>query len=115
MITRPFAGGEQKFAIGFDEAVEWERLRHKSLYRTALEIDEGRWLVADLAEAIRLALIGGGMKPDAAAEAVEFNVRKRPLAENYKLLSEILTDTFFGPDEPDGDGEGKSEEAQAPN
>lgn len=97
MIERPFAGGDHKFAFGYDEAVEWERLRRKSLYRTALEMEDDRWFLADVVEVIRLALIGGGMTLDDADEAVEYNVRKRPLAENCDLVRAILDDAYFGP------------------
>jgi hypothetical protein len=106
MIERPFAGGEHKFAFGYDEAVEWERLRRKSLYRTALEMEDDRWFMADVIEVVRLGLIGAGMPQSEADDAVEYNVRKRPLAENRKLVLAILDDAYFGPKE-----ETKTEEA----
>lgn len=99
MIKRPFAGGEQSFAMGYDEAVEWERIRRKSLYRTAIEMEDGRFFLADMTEVVRLGLIGAGMSQSEADDAVEYNVRKRPLAENHDLVRAILDDAYFGPKE----------------
>lgn len=51
---------------------------------------------ADIAETIRLALIGGGSSPKRAAELIAAYVADRPLAETWPLASKILERRWFG-------------------
>jgi hypothetical protein len=51
---------------------------------------------ADIAETIRLALIGGGTAPKRAAELIAAYVADRPLAETWPLASKILERRWFG-------------------
>ena len=55
---------------------------------------------ADIAETIRLALIGGDTAPKRAAELVALYVADRPLSETYPIAAKILERVWFGaPDE----------------
>lgn len=51
---------------------------------------------ADLAETIRLALVGGGTSPKRAHELIAAYVDGRPLIETYELAAKILERTLFG-------------------
>ncbi|WP_426609484.1 gene transfer agent family protein [Bradyrhizobium sp. McL0616] len=50
----------------------------------------------DIAETIRLALIGGGTAPRRAHELIAAYVNDRPLIETYELAAKILERTLFG-------------------
>lgn len=50
----------------------------------------------DIAETIRLALVGGGVAPKRAAELIAAYVDGRPLIETYELAATILERTLFG-------------------
>lgn len=98
MIERKFADGTYKFNLGWDEALEWERVHGRSLYDAAVKMTQDIWLITDVAEVVRLGLIGGGTAAVDAAGLVEFYVKKRPLAESMKLAVDILEYTFWGID-----------------
>jgi hypothetical protein len=51
---------------------------------------------ADIAETIRLALIGGGTDPKRAAELIAAYVAGRPFAETWPLASKSLERAWFG-------------------
>lgn len=51
---------------------------------------------ADIAETIRLGLIGGGTASKRAAELIAAYVADRPLAETWPLASKILERRWFG-------------------
>lgn len=55
----------------------------------------------DIAETIRLALVGGDTAPKRAAELIASYVDGRPLIETYELASKILERTLLG--NPDGE------------
>lgn len=50
----------------------------------------------DIAETIRLALVGGGAAPKRAAELIAAYVEGRPLIESYEIAAKILERALFG-------------------
>lgn len=99
-MKRPFADGEYEFKLGFEEAAEFERLGKRSLFQTLIRMtQEGHWSVTDTADIIRLGLIGGGLAAPEALKVVEFYVKRSPLADNTKLVIDILEEAFFGAEE----------------
>lgn len=63
----------------------------------------GGWYLNDVREAIRLGLIGGGMAPDKAMEAVKRHVDESPLESNRLLAYQIVAAVMVGvPDDPVG-------------
>lgn len=100
-MKRSFADGDYEFKLGFDEAVEFERGGKRSLFNIMMRMTkEAYYSVADVADLIRLSLIGGGTAPADALRLVEFYVKRAPLGENTKLCIDILEAAFFGEDEP---------------
>ncbi len=95
-----FGDGEYAFALTFDLAHAFERDNQKSLYATMRAILAGEWRVRDVAEIIRLALIGGGTEDVRAFELVETYVKGRPLAPSTALAQAILEDAFFPDEDP---------------
>jgi hypothetical protein len=61
----------------------------------------GAWGLNDIRETIRLGLIGGGMKPDAAMAAVRNHVDTMPLGLSAIVATSILQAVIIGvPDDP---------------
>nr|DAK98295.1 MAG TPA: tail tube protein [Caudoviricetes sp.] len=105
-ITQPFGDGHHAFQFGWLEALEWEEKFGCSLFSTFTSMHRtGLYLIADIKEIIRLALIGGGAKPVDALRLTERYVEKRPLSENMSLTLVILEAAFFGADAPAPDAE----------
>lgn len=82
-------------------------------------LESGTWGINDVRETIRLGLIGGGMKPEAAMAAVRRHVDENPLAHSVLVAYEVVKAAMFGvPDDPVGkpldDEPGKGEPAEAP-
>lgn len=95
-ITRPFADGTYNFDLTFPLASEFERLMRKSLHATMNAILAKDYRINDVAEIIRLALVGGGTDADRADELVYAYVRTQPVGKHVLLCSEILEAAFFG-------------------
>lgn len=105
-INQPFADGHYDFQFGWPEALEWEEKFARSLFVAFNNMHRnGVYLLADVKEIIRLALVGGGTAPVAALRLVERYVEKRPLSENMSLTLMILEASFFGADTPAPDAE----------
>jgi len=98
-FTELFADGEYTFDLDIDQAIEFEKKLEKSLYATCINMTRGIWFVEDVKEIVRLALIGGGMRPVDALRLVTTYVEKRPIAENTALCVRILEAAFFGQEE----------------
>lgn len=82
-------------------------------------LENGAWSLNDVRETIRLGLIGGGMKPEAAMAVVRRHVDENPLAHSVLVAYEVVKAAMFGvPDDPVGkppdDDSGKVEPAEAP-
>lgn len=109
-ITQPFGDGHYNFQLGWPEALEWEEKFGRSLFGTFNNMHRnGIYLLGDIKEIIRLALIGGGAKPVDALRLVERYVENRPLTENMTLALQILEAAFFGADTPAPDVEPETE------
>lgn len=102
--TKPYNEIEAEFAdakyiFRLTATGSWPELQEKTgvgplaLYRRLLS---GGWLLSDIREPIRLALIGGGMAPIPAKNLVERYVDVRPLAENVGLALKIIEASVFG-------------------
>ncbi|WP_315833895.1 gene transfer agent family protein [Bradyrhizobium prioriisuperbiae] len=66
-------------------------------------IEAGAWGLSDIRETIRLGLIGGGMSPAKAAEAVKNHVDQNPLAHSVLVAYSVLQAVMIGvPDDPVG-------------
>ncbi len=75
---------------------ELERRTGTGIGGLCKRIFAGDFRHADLAEVIRLALIGGGTKPEEAAALVRTYVPARPMIESQTLAVSILERLWFG-------------------
>lgn len=115
-VRLSFGGGRKPFRLAIEELQELEELcgdrkPDGSIRRVGpgvvLErLRTGQWLIADVAEPIRLGLIGGGMGAYDAQLLVERYVTKRPAwYENAMIALSIVDAALAEPDEPLGEDE----------
>ncbi|MGN8117500.1 gene transfer agent family protein [Labrys sp. 22185] len=94
-ITRFFGDAEYPLKLTGVQIVELERLTGKgigAIYSDALAM---RFAYAEVAETLRIALIGGGMDHKRASELVA--AYTLPLTPSYTLVVEVLSAAFSGP------------------
>ncbi len=95
-VVLPFADGEYPFQLGWDQIGELEGKVDRGCYVILNTIKNGTWRPDQIAEIIRLGLIGGGMKPMDAFIRVKRYVYNRPIEENVLLALEIMEAGIFG-------------------
>ncbi len=99
--TAFFGDGEHTFALTDDMITELERLSEIGIGAFYLRAVNLQFHIADLIEIIRLGLIGGGAKPEQAAQLTDTYARNRPVDELYPLALDILDARWNGPETPD--------------
>jgi len=98
-VTLAWADGEYEFRLGLKEL---RILQEKcgagplAIYRRLVE---GKWLVDDIFETIRLGLMGAGMEPSKALKLTEQYVVDRPLIENIPRAQAIIGIAIVGPED----------------
>lgn len=98
-LEADFADGEYVFKLGWGQLVELQEKCNIGPHALLRRLEAGLWMVDDIAETIRLALIGGdpvNMQPIKAKKLVERYVKDRPLTENISLVRVILMVALFG-------------------
>jgi hypothetical protein len=89
-IRRPFAGRERTFRLRLGEASELERLCEAGIGAIMVRIATHQFKIADIREAVRLGLQGGGASEPEATALVMHNVDKVPLAQHIALAADII-------------------------
>ncbi|MCK1684243.1 gene transfer agent family protein [Bradyrhizobium sp. 147] len=115
-----WAGGEDQFCLAkVGLILDLEAKCEAGIATVMTRLGSGTWRLNDVREPIRLGLIGGGMAPDKAMQAVRNHVDGNPLTSSVLLAYAILEAVMVGvPDDPvgkkpDGDDQGKAEPAEA--
>jgi len=105
MIThRAFFGtAEHDFTLTDDMITELERLTDTGIGAFYQRVIAMHFNAADLAEIIRLGLIGAGMNPQEAMQLVNTYARNRPMAETFPLALDILDARWTGTAPATGD------------
>lgn len=104
-LTIDFGDGTYKFRLGYRELMELQEKADAGpawiLQRLMSPNAENRgWRVEDIANVIRLGLIGGGMAPTEAVKLVRRYVEGRPMMESVFPAQNILAAALVGaPDE----------------
>lgn len=108
-----FADGEYDFRLAWGQLVELQELCNAGPYVILNRLQNGEWRVEDIAEVIRLGLLGADdtMKPTTASTLVKRYVKDRPPLENLFLATVILQAGLMGaPEEPVGEQKAASPE-----
>lgn len=95
--VRLFVGdADHDLALTPPMIVELERLTGRGIGGIFRRLAASEFAFAEVVETIRLALVGGGMSPERAAEIVETYVKPRPLAEIFPTALSIMEAAWFG-------------------
>lgn len=103
-----FADGEHTFTLGMKAFSEWEEKHDKSFMATFYQmVRQGVFYKPEVADIIRLALIGGGMNPLDALARTRAYVEERPVAESMELVVTIAEAAIYGTPEYQASEEGQ--------
>lgn len=94
--TAFFGDRERGFRVTSKLIPELERATGAGIGLLCKRLFDGYFSHADIAETIRIGLIGAGEPPKRAAELVAVYVADRPLAETYPIAVGILEKLWFG-------------------
>jgi hypothetical protein len=95
-FTTAFGDGEYRFrlkASGFEELEEKCGVGIGAIY---MRLHSPNYTFADVREAIRLALVGGGLPPEKALPLVKRYVDDRPIDESWLLARTIIGAAMHG-------------------
>lgn len=109
-----WANGEDLFCLGKVGLILdlEDKCKSSGLSVIMARLESGTWYLNDVRETIRLGLIGGGMKPEAAMAAVHHHVDPpNPLAHSVLVAYEVIKSVIFGI--PEDDPVGKEMPAEA--
>lgn len=103
-IEREFGDDTYVFRMAWGDLQKLQESRDAGPYVILDRLVSGRWFVEDIAEVIRLGLVGGGMDQIKARKMVGEHVLKRPPIDHLDLAQRILGAGVVGaPDEPVGE------------
>ncbi|QEU08711.1 gene transfer agent family protein [Paracoccus yeei] len=103
-LTAFFGDRERAFTLTDDMLTELETSTGAGIGTLYQRLLGYAFKLADLAEVIRLGLIGAGTSPEEAARLVNSYARNRPIAEVQPLATAILAARWLGADEAQADG-----------
>lgn len=95
-IATDWADGTYAFRLTVAGALELESKCDAAIAVVAQRLNSGAYRINDVRETIRIGLIGGGSKPDAALRLVRTYVDDRPLMESAVLARVIMGGLMFG-------------------
>lgn len=102
-VTFDWADGTYTFCLPNAQIGELQDKTGVGPMRLFRRLQSGDWLDRDMAETIRLGLIGGGMAPVKALGLVRRYVDERPKVESIEPAVRILGSYLIGvPDDPVG-------------
>lgn len=108
-IELDWADGSHRFRLAWGQLAELQEKCNAGPYVILSRLHSGEWKIEDIAQVIRLGLIGGDMKPTDALILVRRYVEERPLLENLPFAVAILTAALLGAkDEPVGEPDAAS-------
>lgn len=102
-ITSFFGDQDHTFTLTDEMLIELETKTGTGIGALFQRLMAQAFKLADLAEVIRLGLIGGGMNPQEADRLVSTYARNRPITEVMPLATAILAARWLGADEVQAD------------
>ncbi|MBN8977869.1 MAG: gene transfer agent family protein [Rhizobiales bacterium] len=95
-VTLFFGDGDHDFALNLAEIKELQIQCNATIGTICNRVFVKHFSQSDIAETIRLALIGAGEHPKRAADLVALYVTGRPFTETYPIANTILETVWFG-------------------
>jgi hypothetical protein len=103
-ITLDWADGTYSFRLAWGQLAELQEKCDAGPYVVLQRLHNGTWRLSDIADTIRLGLIGGNMTPVDALKKVRTYVEDRPPMESVIFAQAILSAALMGAPE-EGVGE----------
>lgn len=100
-VTLTWADGDYTFRLAWGQLGELQDKCDAGPYVILQRLHNGTWKIQDIAETIRLGLIGGGKTPVDALKLVRSYVQDRPPMENLLTAQYILGAAIVGAPEED--------------
>lgn len=108
-VTFDWADGTYTFRLAWGQLGELQEKCDAGPYSVLQRLHSGSWRIEDIANVIRLGLIGGGMEPSPALKLTRAYVEARPPMENLIPAQVILSAGLTGaPEEKVGEGDAAS-------
>lgn len=112
-IEQDWADGTYRFALPIAQLRELQERTGVGPLALYNRILSGEWRVDDMAEVVRLGLIGGGMKPVDAMGKVRAYVEPRPLMESVDPALRVLERALL-PEPDEGAGDDADDQKKSP-
>lgn len=100
-ITLEWADGTHTFRLAWGQLGELQDKCDAGPYVVLQRLVSGTWKIQDIAETIRLGLIGGGKTPVEALKLVRTYVEQRPPMESLLTAQAVLSAAVVGAPEED--------------
>lgn len=111
-IELDFGDGTYSFRLGWGELATLQEECDAGPYMILHRLHSHQWRVQDIANVIRLGLVGGGMPPADALKKIRQYVERRPPLENHPIAIAVISAGLLGaPEEPVGEPEAPVPEA----
>ncbi|MBB5041930.1 gene transfer agent family protein [Shinella fusca] len=111
-IELDWADGTYAFRLAWGQLVELQEKCDAGPYVVLNRLYGGQWKMEDIANVIRLGLIGGGTKPADALRLTRAYVETYPPLDNVLIAQAVLAAGLQGaPEEKVGEDEGEAENA----
>jgi len=108
-ITLPWADGTHTFRLAWKQIIMLQEACDAGAFVILERLSNRQCRIEEISHTIRLALIGGGMVPEAALKLVQDYVEQRPPAENVVFARGLLGLACYGPgDEKPGEAQGEA-------
>lgn len=103
-VILPFADGDHEFRLAWAELLMLQEARDCGPFVVLDRLTNGKWMIEDISEVIRIGLIGGGTEPGKAVKMVRTYVQAFPPMLNLVFAQQILGAALVGAtDEPVGE------------
>ena len=89
-VTLDWADGTYQFRMAWGQLEELQEVCEAGPFIVLNRLLGGQWKVQDIANVIRLGLIGGGMEPAKALKLVRSYVQDRPPMESLTIAQRVL-------------------------
>lgn len=96
-VRQFFGDAERDFRLSAHLLLELERVCHVGIGGLSRRFFAGEFSFTELAEIIRLGLIGGGTEPEEAAALVKTYGDQMPVTGLYAVALPVIESLMFGP------------------
>jgi hypothetical protein len=113
-VSFDWADGTYSFRLAWGQLEELQEKCDAGPYVVLQRLHSGAWRIEDIANIIRLGLIGGGLEPAPALKLARRYVEARPPMENLIPAQVILSAGLAGaPEEKVGEGDAASQKTNS--